>query len=188
MCFSISPCYLIKEAGNIHLQSVSPPNDLTPNKVFSLLINIILWLTPLYLRWLWVFLHTAVLYPSIYVDFYQLSYQGSLFKSIGILLKTKEKNIMCRRQVLSDTGFPMLLRDIRILWVYRTYLLSQRANHLKDARFLSVRYLPFGFKLNRFQIGLVLLVTIVEKKTSGQLAGCKSNVCHSFGVFDLLGN
>ena len=67
-------------------------------------------------------------------------------------------------------------------------MLSQRANHLKDARFLSVRYLPFGFKLNRFQIGLVLLVTIVEKKTSGQLAGCKSNVCHSFGVFDLLGN
>ena len=76
------------------------PPYLIPNKVFSLLLNIFLWFTPNYLRWLWVFLHTAVLYPSIYVDFYQLSYLGSLFKSIGILLKTKEKNIMCRRQVL----------------------------------------------------------------------------------------
>lgn len=97
LCFSISSCYFRSWEQTFIVSE--PPDDLIPNKVFSLLINIISWLTPLF----WGgFGYVCI--QQFYVP---------LFKPITLF--SFYKMPMCRRQVLSDTGYLMLLRDIRIL-------------------------------------------------------------------------
>ena len=67
------------------------------------------------LKGLWVVLHTIVLCPSI-----------SIYRSFILFYFLK---LMCRRQVISDTGYPVLLGAITDLWICWIYLFFPRSNH-----------------------------------------------------------